>query len=230
MTERQSTWRPAEIVRELAGLVPTTITIGPTISWRGSTRPPRRRRGADARHLPARPHGVRLRRDGRPVTESVLDRAFTTAEILNQEQAILDWATARLAPGWPRPVGCSSTGRKVELSGGQAQTAAAVAGDRSLVVVVGPAGTGKTTALQPAVAQLHAEAGPCSGVTSSAVAADVLAVETGVTADTIDKLLHEHHKPQGPSRGLCAAGRGDGDRRRGRHDLDPEARRARRAG
>jgi hypothetical protein len=60
------------------------------------------------------------------------------------------------------------------------------------VLVVGPAGTGKTTALRPAVEHLRATGRAVFGVAPSATAADVLSEETGVTADTIHKLLIEH--------------------------------------
>lgn len=87
----------------------------------------------------------------------------------------------------------------VELSGPQAQAAAAVASDADLVMIVGPAGTGKTTALSPAVAQLQEEGRVVFGVAPSAAAAQVLSTETGVRADTIDKVLHEHQHPDGPT-------------------------------
>ncbi len=81
---------------------------------------------------------------------------------------------------------------RIDLTGPQAATAAAVAGDADLVLVVGPAGTGKTTALAPAAEQLRSEGRPVFGVAPSAAAAEVLATETGLGADTIDKLLTEH--------------------------------------
>ena len=79
----------------------------------------------------------------------------------------------------------------------QAEAAAAVAGYDDLVLIVGPAGTGKTTALTPAVEQLRADGRAVFGVAPSAAAADVLSAETGVAADTLDKLLIEHrlHRP-----------------------------------
>ena len=46
--------------------------------------------------------------------------------------------------------------------------------------------------MRPAVEQLHAEGRVVFGVAPSAIAASVLAAETGVRADTIDKLLVEH--------------------------------------
>lgn len=67
-----------------------------------------------------------------------------------------------------------------------------MAGHADLVLVVGPAGTGKTTALRPAVEQLRVSGRPVFGVAPSATAAEVLSEETGVAADTIHKLLIEH--------------------------------------
>ena len=83
------------------------------------------------------------------------------------------------------------------MNGVQAQAAAAIAGYDDLVLIVGPAGTGKTTALAPAVEQLRADGRAVFGVAPSATAADVLAAETGLAADTLDKLLVEHrlHRP-----------------------------------
>ncbi|MCP4103098.1 MAG: AAA family ATPase, partial [Lentisphaerae bacterium] len=66
-------------------------------------------------------------------------------------------------------------------------------------LVVGPAGTGKTTALKPAVDQLHAEGRAVFGLAPSAVAAEVLATEAAATADTIDKLLFEHSADRPPT-------------------------------
>ncbi len=64
--------------------------------------------------------------------------------------------------------------------------------------MVGPAGTGKTTAMRPAVAHLHAQGRPCFGAAPSAAAAEVLAVDTGIDADTLDKLLVEHRLDRPP--------------------------------
>ena len=74
----------------------------------------------------------------------------------------------------------------------QADAAGAVAGHADLVLVVGPAGTGKTTALRPAVEHLRATGRAVFGVAPSATGAEVLSEETGVAADTIHKLLIEH--------------------------------------
>jgi hypothetical protein len=84
------------------------------------------------------------------------------------------------------------------LNPAQAEGAAAVAGTADIVLVVGPAGTGKTTALAPAVAQLRADGRAVFGVAPSATAAEVLSDETGLVADTLDKLLIEHRLNRPP--------------------------------
>lgn len=194
---KQSSWRPAEITRELAALLPPLalpaaeivelleqLTAGIVTEYCVDLSRPV-------------PDGVALRRDGRPISESVADRVLTTVAILAQEQALLDWAQRRHDhPGVIQPAAIDRA--DVALSGPQAEVAAAVAGTAKLVLVVGPAGTGKTTALAPAVAQLHADGRVAFGVAPSAAAAKVLAAETGVAADTIDKLLTEYARPGGP--------------------------------
>jgi ATP-dependent exoDNAse (exonuclease V) alpha subunit len=82
----------------------------------------------------------------------------------------------------------------------QAEAAAAVAGDAQLVLVVGPAGTGKTTMVASAVAQLRAQGRPVLGLAPSGKAADVLAHEAGCRAITLASLLvradDERHLPE----------------------------------
>lgn len=198
LTEQQSTWRPAEITRELAAWIPTTtgMAAGELSAWLEQAS----ERLADAECVDVSrpvPHGVLLRRDGRPVTEAATDRALTTQAILDQEAALIDWVDRRLVDdGTDNPDAADRSQRT--LSVGQVHTAAATAGHADIVLVVGPAGTGKTTALTPAVEQLRAEGRPVFGVAPSATAAEVLGTETGVVADTIDKLLIEHRLPRPP--------------------------------
>jgi ATP-dependent exoDNAse (exonuclease V) alpha subunit len=73
-----------------------------------------------------------------------------------------------------------------------------VAGERALVVAVGPAGTGKTSAVRPAVDQLRREGRAVFGVAPSAAAAEVLGTDAGLDADTLDKLLVEHDLDRPP--------------------------------
>ena len=199
LIEAQSTWRPAELVREIAAHIPTHVadTASSVVGWASWL--------ADAvgfdqcvdisRPVPER--AMLRTSDRRPVSESAIDRALTTQAILDQERALIEWAERTLARGGldePCAIGRS----RVPLTVPQAETAAAVAGNEELVLVVGPAGTGKTTALCPAVDQLRADGRAVFGVAPSANAAQVLAEETGVDADTIHKLLIEHHLPRPP--------------------------------
>jgi conjugative relaxase-like TrwC/TraI family protein len=192
LAEKQSSWRPAELTRELAAVLPTDVLLGDVDVidlLDGMTNLAIRQHCVDiSRPIP---DGAPLRRDGRPIWESVADRALTTPEILAQEEQLLAWAERRNTR-----IGTDSTEAPqrsvVQLTGAQAETAAAVAGDADLVLVVGPAGTGKTTALTPAVQQLQHDGRAVFGVAPSATAAEVLGTETGAAADTLDKLLTEH--------------------------------------
>ena len=76
--------------------------------------------------------------------------------------------------------------------------AASVAGDDRLVLVVGPAGAGKTRMLAAAVNDLHAHHRAVFGVAPTAKAARVLERDTGMRADTVAKLLHEWQRPDRP--------------------------------
>ncbi len=198
LAERQSTWRAAEVVRELAAAVPTDVTI-PAQVLLGEL--DRMAESVIAERLvelsPAIRPGVALRRDGRPVTESVADRALTTPEILAQEERLIAWAERRLASGG-RDVPLDHAEAAEHLSKPQLAVAGAVAGTRELVLVVGPAGTGKTAAVEPAIEQLRSDGRAVFGVAPSAAAAEVLSVDAGLAADTLDKLLVEHRLERPP--------------------------------
>jgi conjugative relaxase-like TrwC/TraI family protein len=196
--EKQSSWRPTELHRELGAVVPTDttasaaeiVTVLDGLADRMSIE-----RCVDISRPAA--DGVRLRRDGRPVTESAIDRALTTQSILDQEHALIAWTDRRLVfDGLDNPAAANRSHRTLDAA--QTQAACAVAGHSDIVFIVGPAGTGKTTALTPAVAQLQTEGRAVFGVAPSAAAADVLALETGLVADTIDKLLIEHRLNRPP--------------------------------
>ena len=84
------------------------------------------------------------------------------------------------------------------LSEPQLELAAAVAGTGELVLGVGPAGSGKTAALAPAVEQLRIDGRAIFGAAPSATAADVLATETGIDADTLARRPdHRYDLPVG---------------------------------
>ncbi len=195
VAEKQSTWRPAQLLRELAATVPTDVTVDPDqlTGWlQRLTDHTVATRCVDL--SPPVPEGVPVRRDGRPVTEMVIDRQFTTEAILAQEQRITRWVetAVQIAEMLPKR---AVTVRGVEgLSPAQVDTCAAVAGNGRVELIVGPAGAGKTTALAPAVDHLQRQGRAVFGVAPTAGAAEVLATETGMAADTLDKLLHEHRQ------------------------------------
>ena len=165
LTDKQSSWRPAELVRELAAVTPTTVT-------------------ADAQELteflqrladqttitrcvemsPSVPTGIPRRRDGRPITEAGTDRALTTAAILQEEQELVAWAERRKDPDlhpWRQP-------RRIQfadhLTPAQVAVVAAVADGDDLELVVGPAGAGKTTTLAAAALNVSARGRPVFGL------------------------------------------------------------------
>lgn len=198
MSEKQSTWRPTQLHRELAALVPTgtaasaeqlTVWLDDVVDEIVATR------CVDI-SKPVPPDAL-LRRDGRPATESIADRALTTQAILDQEQALTEWVDRRLTrDNTDNPDAVIGSSKELDVA--QTAVAGAVAGDADIVLVVGPAGTGKTTALAPAVAQIQAAGRVVFGVAPSATAAEVLAEETGVAADTLDKLLIEYRLTRPP--------------------------------
>lgn len=189
-----STWLRADLARELATLVPPGVAAdGEALAVLLDALAERAAARCVELHPPS-PLGAPKRRDGRPVSEHVTDRALTTRAILDQEARLLTWAR--------QAVGGDGRGSAVidapGLTESQGKAAAAVAGEADLVLVVGPAGTGKTTALAAAVEALHRESRPVMGLAPSGKAADVLATEAGCPTATLAKLLYEHARPAGP--------------------------------
>lgn len=131
------------------------------------------------------PDGASRRRlDGQPVTEAVTDRRLTTPAALTQEQNLQAWAVANV-----RPV--ASTAEPQDTA------AKAIAGHDRLVLVVGPAGTGKTHTTAQAVAALQADGRPVVGLAPSGKAADVLSIAAGCPTGTMAGFLTRHrgHRP-----------------------------------
>ena len=190
--ERQSSWRPAELVRELAAALPTTTAAGSADLTETLDRLAVEiadHRCVDiSRPIPA---GAELRRDGRPVTEPSVDRALTTRTILSEEEELVVWARSRQGRQ-PLRVQRLVAALGRDLSSAQVAAASAAAGRGGLELIVGPAGAGKTTALAAAAKSLKLQQRSLFGAAPTASAAAVLATETGMAADTLDKLLTEH--------------------------------------
>ncbi len=152
---------------------------------------------------PAAPNSPRRSSDGRALHVEPVARQATSEHVLAQEERIITWALDAQA-GAPEP---STTVTDHALDNGQHDAASAVAGHDRLVLVVGPAGAGKTRMLQAAVTDLHAQTRPVIGFAPTAKAARVLETETGMPADTVAKLLYELDHPD-PNRSWFDCGPG----------------------
>lgn len=142
------------------------------------------------------------RRDGASVY-SVHGMARYTSErfILAVEDRLLAAAGERTTVATPDPV-LDAAGAALEREHGWAfdtgQVALArsfVCDDRRLVVGVGPAGTGKTSAMQLAARALAADERRLVALAPSARAAAVLGGNIGAPATTLAKFLHAHATP-----------------------------------
>ena len=125
--------------------------------------------------------------DGRSLLLEPISPHITTEAILTEEELIASWALTAQADD-PQP---STTVDVESLDVMQADIAAAVAGEDRLVLVVGPAGAGKTTTLRAAIDDLRDQRRPVFGVAPTAKGARVLERETGIETDTLAKLIHE---------------------------------------
>lgn len=195
----QSSWRRTELVSKLAATIPTTTAMGAvelTEVLDGLADDISEDHCVDiSRPIP---QGARLRRDGRPTTEAAVDRVLTTRSILDEEEDLVARAQLRRdkARTRRRPRTIRFTG---DLSPGQQEAVAAVAGNGGLELIVGPAGAGKTNMLAKAKLNLAIQGRKAFGVAPTAAAAEVLAAETRMRADTLDKLLTEHAHPTRPA-------------------------------
>jgi conjugative relaxase-like TrwC/TraI family protein len=134
--------------------------------------------------------------DGRSLWLEPVSASYTSAEVLAQEETVLTWALDTQLED-PQP---SMTVDPAGLDVLQAHAAAAVAGEDRLVLIVGPAGAGKTTMLRAAVRDFHhAQHRPISGLAPTAKAANVLSDETGMICDTVAKVLYECDRPDAGS-------------------------------
>ncbi len=139
-------------------------------------------------------HTTLRQSDGRSVWIEPTAPRFTSETVLTQEESILTWAMAAQADP-PTP---STTINGDGLDPLQAAAAAAVAGGDRLVLVIGPAGAGKTRMLKAAADDLSAHGRVVFAVAPTAKAARTVERDTGIRADTVAKLLHEHQRTDRP--------------------------------
>ncbi len=132
--------------------------------------------------------------DGRSVWIEPVAPRWSSQQVIDQELDLLAWTLAAQGVE-PSPSRSVERGRLDVL---QVAAAGEVAGGDRLVVIIGPAGAGKTSMLTAAIDDLHAQGRPVFGIAPTAKAARVLETETGMRSDTLAKLLHEHARDDGP--------------------------------
>jgi conjugative relaxase-like TrwC/TraI family protein len=182
-----STWTRADVLRVVCDLTPV-LTPTPGARWAGAVENAVDRVVGVCAGLDPEGHsGAARASDGRSSWLAPTEPHLTTPAIIEQEERILAFAAAaHREPALP-----STTVERDGLDLLQGAAAAAVAGGDRVVLVVGPAGTGKTTALRRAAEDLARQQRAVFGVAPTAKAAKVLADETGMRADTVAKLLYE---------------------------------------
>jgi conjugative relaxase-like TrwC/TraI family protein len=185
VAEESATWLRADLARHLATILPhdTAPGAGDLVAEID-----RRAAVAEQRCLPVGPErdsAIRRRRDGRPVLEHVTDRRLTLPAVLAEERRLQDWAT-------------TATTLVTPTADPQLAAAEAIAGSARLVIVVGPAGTGKTHTIARAADGLRSQRRPVVGLAPSGKAADVLALEARCPTDTLAGFLTRHRNAASP--------------------------------
>lgn len=203
LAERGSTWSRLDVLRAISGLATPQPGHGATTWATGLEQAVDTVLDACIDLDPAAPNSPRRSSDGRALHVEPVARQATSEHVLAQEERIITWALDAQA-GTPKP---STTVTDHALDNAQHDAASAVSGHDRLVLVVGPAGAGKTRMLQAAVSDLHVQTRPVIGFAPTAKGARVLQTETGMPADTVAKLLYELDHPD-PDRSWFDCGPG----------------------
>ncbi|WP_448643002.1 MobF family relaxase [Geodermatophilus sp. URMC 63] len=121
-------------------------------------------------------------------------RTWTSQPVLDVEADLTSRLAARSAasPADPRPRPELPLAALTRLDPGQAAAAAALAGDRPLLVIEGAAGAGKTTLLTAARDLLEAQSHRLTVVTPTLKAAKVAAAELGTATGSAAWLAYHH--------------------------------------
>ena len=141
---------------------------------------------------PVEPGDIVRVSDGRPVGLAPSAVRYTTSRHLLREVELVEWATVPAMTRHQRHEPGPGTLKGLDAS--QANAVATMLGTtRPVVTVVGPAGAGKTRMLAAAVDTWRHAGVHVFGVGPSASSAKQLADGAGTTADTLHKLVYEHH-------------------------------------
>ena len=142
-----------------------------------------------------------------PMTRRVGESLFTSIELLGVEKALIDAAETTGAPHRP-PEMLGAIPLRTEHHLGalahdqRAAAEAVITSGRLLDVLVGPAGSGKTTTLAALTSFWGHGIGSVVGLAPSATAARALAESLGVPCETTAKWLHESTGDGATSRAL----------------------------
>jgi conjugative relaxase-like TrwC/TraI family protein len=131
-----------------------------------------------------------------PMTRRVGESLFTSTELLGAEKVLLDAAETMGAPHRPvEMLGVIQLRAEHHLEAlapdQRAAAEAVITSGRLLDVLVGPAGSGKTTTLAALTSFWRHGIGSVVGLAPSATAARALAESLGVSCETTAKWLHE---------------------------------------
>jgi conjugative relaxase-like TrwC/TraI family protein len=139
---------------------------------------------------------VRLQReDGTSMFRPCHGEKYSSTAVLDAEARLLDRADLTGAPVVRSVIGARRSSRGTELSDEQRRAVESIATSGRLVdLLVGPAGTGKTTTMSTLRSAWMAEHGRGSviGLAPSATAAQALADDLGVACENTAKWLHEY--------------------------------------
>ncbi|WP_423982781.1 MobF family relaxase [Ilumatobacter sp.] len=200
LAEHRSVWHRLDILRTLCDLAPPQPGHDGA-SWATALEQAVDTVLADCIDLdPAGATGQRRDSDDRSIWTEPIAAQATSEYVLAQEERILIWAMSTQVDDPCPAVDIDPLG----LDGAQLEAASAVAGEDQLVIVVGPAGAGKTRMLDTAVFDLQDRSRPVLGVAPSARGAEVLHWEANLEADTVAKLIHDldHSGPESIAAGL----------------------------
>ncbi len=170
------------------------------------------------------PHRYR-RADGTTMLRPADQLLYTTETLLDAEQRLLDAGRSTGAPTVPvatvADVAAKNLpGRDYGLSVDQAVAVQQiVTSGRQLDLLIGPAGTGKSTTMAGLRAAWEREhgAGSVLGLAPSAAAAEVLAHELGIDAENTSKWLFEHRRNDQREHELAALASASTDTSHPRH-------------
>ncbi|WP_434174236.1 MobF family relaxase (plasmid) [Clavibacter michiganensis] len=196
----------AEARRHLAALIPDQSVAEPLVQ-----QVTRAALGQSVTLTPPSPHGAftpLTRSDGSSIYDHKGKTLFTSTRILDAEDQLLDAARTRtLSPISRDTFERTAAQHTGPLDAGQRDLAREFAtSDRELVVGIGPAGAGKTTALRLAATALEDGGRRMIGLAPSAPAASVIAEAVGIEATTIHGFLTAHAQAEPPAKYEIRAG------------------------